>query len=29
MNIYRRKGKDGKVLSPFYYYRFTFEGRQG
>ena len=28
MNIYRRKKKDGKLASPFYYYRFTFEGRE-
>ena len=28
MNIYRRKGKDGKLASPFYYFRFTFDGRE-
>ena len=28
MNIYRRKKKDGKLASPFHYYRFTFEGRE-
>jgi len=27
MNIYRRKKKDGKLASPFYYYRFKYGGR--
>jgi integrase len=28
MNIFRRKSKDGKLASPFHYYRFTFEGTE-
>ena len=27
MNIYRRKGKDGKASIPFNYYRFKYGGR--
>ncbi|MFQ5671356.1 MAG: tyrosine-type recombinase/integrase [Acidobacteriota bacterium] len=28
MKVYRRKDKKGKLLSPFYYFRFTYEGRE-
>ena len=27
MNIHRRKDKDGKMLSPFYHYRFKYGGK--
>ena len=27
MNIFRRKQKDGKLASPFYYTRFTYQGK--
>ena len=28
MKTFRRKGKNGKFLSPFYYFRFSYGGKE-